>query len=71
METGFAVAAFISIILNLLLEEEIEDEAASITANNADDAADEQEWARIHGKRGSDIENGSSGKEGKIEPAKI
>ncbi|KAI9704714.1 MAG: hypothetical protein M1836_006494 [Candelina mexicana] len=71
METGFAVTAFISIILNLLLEEEIEDEAASITANNADDAADEEEWKRIQGKKSSDIENGSSSKEGEMKTARM
>ncbi len=47
METGFAVTAFLSLFLNLVLPEEIEDEAVEITANKADDEADRQEWERI------------------------
>lgn len=47
METGFAVTAFLAIFLNLILAEEIEDEAASITANEADVPDDQEEWARI------------------------
>ena len=51
METGFAVTAFLAIILNLVLQEEIEDEAASITANVVDDEDDREEWKQIkHGK---------------------
>lgn len=52
METGFAVTAFLAIFLNLILAEEIEDEAASITANEADVPDDQEEWARI--RRGKD-----------------
>lgn len=47
METGFAVTVFLANFLNLLLGEEIEDEAASITADETDAAADRAEWARI------------------------
>lgn len=47
METGFAVTAFLTLLLNLLLPEEIEDEAVDITANNVEDANDEAEWERI------------------------
>lgn len=47
METGFAVTAFLALILNLLLPEEMDDEAVDITANNVDDAEDEKEWERI------------------------
>lgn len=51
METGFAVTAFLSLILNLVLPEEEEDEETpELTANEADDAADAEEWNRIHGK---------------------
>ena len=54
LETGFAVAAFLSIILNLILAEEIEDETASITADKTDEADDKDEWDRIeHGKENS------------------
>ena len=47
METGFAVTAFLALILNLMLAEEIEDEAVDITANTVDEADDQQEWERI------------------------
>lgn len=47
-QTGFALAAFIALILNLLLPEEIEDEEIiDLTANVIDEAKDEEEWARI------------------------
>ena len=49
METGFAVTAFIALFLNLVLSEETEDETASITANDADEADDQEEWRRIRG----------------------
>jgi hypothetical protein len=47
METGFAVTAFLALILNLLLSEDIEDEAVDITANIVDDVHDQKEWERI------------------------
>lgn len=48
METGFAVAAFVALILNLLLPEEIEDEETpEFTADDADDAEDREEWKQI------------------------
>jgi uracil-xanthine permease len=47
METGFAVTAFLALILNLMLAEEIEDEAMDITANTVDEVNDQQEWERI------------------------
>ena len=47
METGFAVTAFLSLILNLVLPEEIEDEVVEITADKNDDDADREEWERI------------------------
>lgn len=46
METGFAVTAFLSLILNLVLPEEIE-EAVPMTANKEDEEADRREWERI------------------------
>ena len=53
------VTAFIAILLNLVLHEEIEDEAASITANEVDAADDREEWARIkRGKATADEEVG-------------
>ena len=47
------MTAFIAIFLNLVLAEEIEDEAASITANEVDAADDREEWAHI--KRGKAV----------------
>lgn len=69
METGFAVVAFTTLILNLILPEEIEDEETpELTANEVDGAVDSEEWARIQrgqGK-GSDEEGRASSE---IEPA--
>ncbi|KAH0357930.1 hypothetical protein KCU83_g105, partial [Aureobasidium melanogenum] len=46
--TGFAVAAFVALILNLILPEEIEDEEIpELTANTIDAPADEEEWRHI------------------------
>lgn len=48
METGFAVAAFVALFLNLILPEEIEDEETpELTANTADDSDDREEWNQI------------------------
>ena len=47
METGFAVTAFLALILNLLLSEDIEDEAVEATANTVDELHDQKEWERI------------------------
>ena len=52
MKTGFAVTAFLAIFLNLVLAEEMEDEAPSITANDADAPDDQDEWARIRRGKG-------------------
>jgi hypothetical protein len=50
METGFALVALVTVILNLVLPEEIEDEETpELTANDADEAQDEEEWKRIRG----------------------
>jgi len=46
-ETGFALTAFLSLFLNLIIPDEIEDEAVNITANTLDDQDDEKEWERI------------------------
>lgn len=54
LETGFAVAGFVAVILNLILPEEIEDDIPEFTANEADDKEDEQEWIRIHGQKEAD-----------------
>lgn len=68
METGFAITAFVNVVLNLILPEEIEDEEIpEITANDADDAADKEEWNKINhtGKDVSDEEAGPAG--GKVQ----
>lgn len=61
METGFAVTAFLAIFLNLLLPEEIEDEAPSFTANEADVQDDAEEWARIRKEKDDVGESGGDG----------
>lgn len=62
METGFALTAFVNVILNLILPEEIEDEETpELTANEADETGDKEEWNRIRGnKEISDEENRAS-----------
>jgi len=59
------VTAFLAIFLNLILAEEIEDETASITANEVDATDDREEWRHIrHGKAdgsGMDEELGEKG----------
>ena len=48
MEEGFAIAAFVALILNLILPEEFEDEEIpELTANTIDAPADEEEWRQI------------------------
>lgn len=55
METGFAVTAFLALILNLVLPEEMEDEETpEYTANAIDEERDAEEWARI--KKGQETE---------------
>lgn len=58
METGFALAGFVALFLNLILPEEIEDEdTPELTANSADDEDDREEWDRIQkGKQAPEIE---------------
>lgn len=52
METGFALAGFIALILNLALPEEDDDEETpELLANNADVAADREEWNIIKGNK--------------------
>jgi hypothetical protein len=48
METGFAITAFLTLFLNLILPEEVEDEETpELTANAVDEEHDEAEWDRI------------------------
>jgi hypothetical protein len=57
LETGFAVVALVTVILNLVLPEEIEDEETpELTANDVDEAKDDEEWNRIRGNKMSDEE---------------
>ena len=51
METGFAVTAFMSVILNLIIPEENEDEEVpELTAATVDEDADKAEWDHIRRK---------------------
>ena len=59
LETSFAVTAFLSLFLNLILPEEIEDEETpELTANDADDENDKEEWNRIN--KGKEVDSGDS-----------
>lgn len=74
METGFAVTGFLALFLNLVLVEEIEDEAAEFTANEADDADDREEWNQIRGRKSvgaKDMEMGEKSLDGEITPTKV
>lgn len=75
LRNGNTVTGFLAIFLNLVLDEEIEDEAASITADNADAADDEEEWRRIqHGKAdrgGEDKELGEKAGGGGVATGKL
>lgn len=69
MENGFAVTAFLALLLNLILPEEIDDETIDITADEVDVEKDQQEWERIKrpsqsaDRKGSRMESNSSGDE--------
>ncbi|KAF1834027.1 Xanthine/uracil permease [Decorospora gaudefroyi] len=53
METGFAIVAFVTLVLNLVLPDEVEDEPImAVTANEGDVEADQEEWAKIRAGRG-------------------
>lgn len=64
--TGFAVTGLFALFLNLVLSEEIEDEAPIFTANDADAAADREEWDQIKHGRGAE-ESDSSEKHTNLE----
>lgn len=70
---GFAVTGFLAMFLNLILAEEIEDEAASITANDVDAADDRAEWDRIQrGKSAaSDSDNGEKSRDLEADAGKV
>ncbi|KAF2260756.1 Xanthine/uracil permease [Lojkania enalia] len=68
METGFAVVALVTVILNLILPEEIEDEETpELTANEVDETHDKEEWSRIQKQKGITDEEARSSSE--IAPA--
>lgn len=64
LETGFAVTAFLAVFLNLVLQEEVEDEAVSVTADEADGADDREEWGRIRRGEGEGEKEGRDGESG-------
>lgn len=47
LETGFAVVAFVTLILNLILPEEIEDDIPELTAEEQEEQADRDDWDRV------------------------
>ncbi|KAF2999746.1 hypothetical protein E8E13_004731 [Curvularia kusanoi] len=47
LETGFAVVAFVTLVLNLILPEEIEDDLPELTAEEQEEVADREEWNRV------------------------
>lgn len=58
LETGFAITAFLTLVLNLILPEEVEDEETpELTANEVDEEADKEEWNKIRKSKEVDIEN--------------
>jgi xanthine/uracil permease len=62
METGFAIVAFTTLILNLVLPEEIEDEETQeLTANEVDAPGDREEWDRIQRGHGKGSEESDAG----------
>ncbi|KAH9842057.1 Purine permease [Teratosphaeria destructans] len=62
MEQSFAVTAFLALILNLILPEEMEDEdPPELTAHEADDQDDRDEWNRIHRGEGKTAEHDAVG----------
>lgn len=77
MESGFAVTAFLALILNLILPEEADDEAVEITADEVDEKKDEEEWDRIkrpsHSamRKSSQIDSGSSSNDKEISETKV
>lgn len=70
METGFALVAFVTVILNLILPEEIEDEETpELTANDADEIKDAEEWDRIkQGKMEGERLSNSTGEIAPVAP---
>ncbi|KAF1948844.1 purine permease [Byssothecium circinans] len=57
METGFAVVAFVTVVLNLILPEEIEDEETpELTADEVDQSRDDEEWRRMQKVSGEEEE---------------
>jgi len=70
METGFAVTAFLSLLLNLILPEEIEDEEIpELTADAIDEEKDREEWNKIRKSvdhRAMSIAKGADGETAKL-----
>ena len=70
METGFAITAFLSLILNLILPEEIEDEEIpELTADAIDEEKDREEWNKI--RKSDDHRTNSVAKGADGEPTKL
>lgn len=65
LETGFAVVAFTTLILNLLLPEEMDDDIPEITAEDQEGQAEREEWVPVQaqGKTSKASSDGVTGKE--------
>ena len=60
-DTGFVLAGFTALILNLILPEEIEDEETpELTADVVDEQEDREEWNRIDQTKQGDVGKGKS-----------
>jgi len=52
LETGFAVTAFVAILLNLLLDEEVEEEEVESLVGDGDDVGESLEFREMGGGEG-------------------
>ncbi|KAI8931275.1 hypothetical protein NX059_011620 [Plenodomus lindquistii] len=60
LQTGFAIVALVTVILNLWLPEEIEDDIPELTANEMDESADGEEWNKMKAAKESEVGRASS-----------
>ena len=68
METGFAVTAFLALILNLIIPDEVEDDfTPELTADTVDEDADKAEWAYIRRKSAAARESSDGTPVGDVE----
>lgn len=70
MENGFAITAFLGLILNLFLQEEPEDDATVFTADLADTTDDQREWDQIRHHEAQETSEKSTGTDLEAPPDK-